>query len=104
MYLVNKIQQDHCTNPTLVHPWEWLLPTPIVPEGLSSDYDLTPILSCSQEAFAPFDNAYDLVDDNLANWLQRESLSDLATDTIEDARGTKTQHLYAVSPTNLQYS
>ena len=81
--LINEIQQDYYPNSTLIHPWEWLLPTPKVPEGLSSDYDLSTIPSCSQEAFAPSENAHGLVDNSLVNWPQWESSRSLATDTIE---------------------
>lgn len=55
---------------------------------MSSDYDLTLIPSCSKEAFAPSDNsdnAYELVDGSLVNWLQWGSSGSLATDTIEGA-------------------
>ncbi|KAH7348269.1 hypothetical protein BKA65DRAFT_500267 [Rhexocercosporidium sp. MPI-PUGE-AT-0058] len=76
---------DKYTSPTLIHPSEWLLPTPIVPGGLSSSYDLTPISSCSQEALSPSDNAYKPVDDNFVNWLQWESSRCLAADAIEGA-------------------
>ena len=46
---------------------EWLLPTPIVSEGLSSDFNLTPITSYPQEAFDPSGNAYKLSFDTTAS-------------------------------------